>query len=108
MGKILIGLSFFKWYSVTLDLKNNLVHFPEVSLQLKKHYGKFNCGALDQKTLQKDVVGPLRKVMVPTITATELDTSFEVTAAHPAFTRKSDFIMIRQWTILETQEKPLK
>ena len=35
MGNNLIGTSFFKKYSVTLDLANNIVRFPELTLQLK-------------------------------------------------------------------------
>ena len=32
MGNILIGMSFFKMYSVTLDLANNVVKFPDITL----------------------------------------------------------------------------
>ena len=36
MGTILIGMSFFEKYSVNLDIKNHLVHFPNhmMSMQL--------------------------------------------------------------------------
>ena len=39
MGNILIGMSFFEKYSVTLDLANNIVKFPEITLQLKPPNG---------------------------------------------------------------------
>ena len=35
MGYIPIGMSFFKKYSVALDFANNIVRFPEITLQLK-------------------------------------------------------------------------
>ena len=33
MGNILIGMSFFKKYSVTLDLANNTVKIPDITLK---------------------------------------------------------------------------
>ena len=35
MGNILIVMSFFKKYSVRLDLENNIVRFPDITLQLR-------------------------------------------------------------------------
>ena len=93
LGNILIGMSFVKKYSVTLDLQNNLVHFPDLSLEVKPHHGKFRCGAFELKTLQKVVVGPFQQVMVPNITATEIDNSFKITEATTAFNQQPDFIL---------------
>ena len=91
VGKILISMCFFKEYSVTIDLTNNLVRFSDLSLQLKSHHGKLGWGTFELKALQKLAVGPLQQTMVPTITAAELDTSFVITEVTTASTRKSDF-----------------
>ena len=93
MGNILIGMYFFDEYSVTLDLRTNRVRFPDLSLQLKPDYGKFKGEAFELKLLQKVVVGRFQQVMVPTITATELDTSLGITEATLVFIRKSDLIV---------------
>ena len=44
--------------SVMLELKNNVVHFSDLSLQLWSQHRKFRCGTFELKTLQKNVVGP--------------------------------------------------
>ena len=44
IGNILIGLSFFRKYCVTRDLRNKLVHFPDLSLQFMPHHRKFKYG----------------------------------------------------------------
>ena len=41
MGNILIGMSFFEKYSETLDLANNVVKFPDITLQLKPDRGRY-------------------------------------------------------------------
>ena len=70
-----------------------LLHFPELSLQLKLHHGKIRCRASELEALQKVVVGPFPQVMVPTIAATDIDISFGITEATPASTRKSDLTL---------------
>ena len=55
MGNVLIGMSFFKKYSVTLDLANNIVKFPDITLQLRLVNGKFKNKLLEMKTTQKIV-----------------------------------------------------
>ena len=49
MSNILIGMSFYKKHSVTLLLKNILVHLSDLSPQLKPRNGKFKCGNFEQK-----------------------------------------------------------
>ena len=78
-----MGMSFFRKYSVTLDLKNNLVHRPDLSLQFRPHHGKFSCGGFELKALQKVVVGPCEQV--PTITANDLEKSFQTSEANSGF-----------------------
>ena len=36
MKLVLIGMSFFEKYSVTVDLKNHLVHPPDISMQIRR------------------------------------------------------------------------
>ena len=92
-GNIFNGMPFFKEYSVTLDLKNNLVHFLEFSLKLKPHHGKFRCGSIEMKSLQKVVAGPFEQDFVPTNAATEIGTSFGITDFTRAFSQKSDVVV---------------
>ena len=61
MGNILIGMSFFKKYSVTLDLANNIVRFPEITLQLKPPNGKFKLQMLELRITQKQPSRPDNK-----------------------------------------------
>ena len=52
IGNILIGMSFFKKYSFALDLANNIVKFPDTTLQLQSVNGKFKNELLELKTTQ--------------------------------------------------------
>ena len=61
MGNILIGMSFFKKYSVTLDLANNIVRFQETTLQLKPPNGKFKLQMLELRTTQRQPSRPDNK-----------------------------------------------
>ena len=36
MGAVLIGMSFFEKYSLTLDANNHLFHVPDVSIQVRR------------------------------------------------------------------------
>ena len=53
-----IGMSFFKKYSVTLDLANNIVKFSDITLQLRSVNGKFKNKLTELKTTQKMVIQP--------------------------------------------------
>ena len=63
VGNILIGLSFFKKYSVTLDLANHIVGFPEITLQLKPPIGKFKLPMLKLRASQKTTISPRQQVL---------------------------------------------
>ena len=106
MGNILIRMSFFRRYSLTLDLKNNLVHRPDLSLQIRPHHGKFSCRAFELKALQKVVVGPCEQVL--TITAAELENSFGTSEANPAFPGNPISSFSQQWTSFKKYERPTK
>ena len=43
MGNILTGMSFFKQYSLTPYIRNHLIQLTDVSLQLRKVNGHYNC-----------------------------------------------------------------
>ena len=75
MGNILIGMSFFKKYSVTLNLANNIVKFPDITLQLRSVNGKFKNKLLELKTTQKTVIQPNQQVFVPVVIERDLATS---------------------------------
>ena len=72
MGNVLIGMSFFRKYSVTLDLANNIVKFPDITLQLRSVNGKFKNKLLELKTTQKMVVQPNQQVFVPVVVERDL------------------------------------
>ena len=90
MDNILIGMSFFKNYFIKLDLENNLVLFPDLSLQHWLKHDKFKCASFELGATQKVAVGPFQQVMVPTIAAKDLETSTGSLDATPSFSRKSD------------------
>ena len=77
---------------LSADLRNNFLHFPDLSLQLKLHERKTGCGGLEVKPPKIFLVRTFQQDMVPINVATELETSFGITEATPAFARKSDFI----------------
>ena len=65
MGNILIGMSFFKNNSETLDLANNFVRFPEIALQLKPPNGKFKLQMLELRASQKITISSTQQVFFP-------------------------------------------
>ena len=58
MGNILIGMSFFKKYSVTLDLANNIVKFPDITLQFQKQTTRIEDNSEDCDPTQSTSVRP--------------------------------------------------
>ena len=67
MGNVLIGKSFFKKYSVIFDLANNIVKFPDITLQLRSVNEKFKNKLLELETTQKIVIKPNQQVIVPVV-----------------------------------------
>ena len=67
-------MSFFKKYFVTLDLANNIVKFPDITLQLRSNSvnGKFKNKLLELKTTQKAVIQPNQQVFVPVVLERDL------------------------------------
>ena len=58
-------MSFFKKDSVTLDLANNIVKFPDITLQLKPQNGKFKCKLIEMATTQKITLQPMQQAFIP-------------------------------------------
>ena len=69
MDNVLIGMSFFKKYSVTLDLTTNIGKFPDITLQLRSFTMNSKNKLLELKTTQKLVIQPNQQVFVPVVIA---------------------------------------
>ena len=75
-------MSYFKQNSVTLDLRNLLIHFPDVSLQLRKANRNYNCDMLELRA----VLPPNQQVVVEVWTNAEMETTTGTAEAPPAIT----------------------
>ena len=75
MGNILIGRSCFKKYTVTLDLANNVVNFPDIALQLKSERGRYKIKMIDLQTTQKTVIQPDQQLIVPVLAERDIGTT---------------------------------
>ena len=93
MGNILIGMSFFKKYSVTLDLANNIVRFPEITLQLRPQNGKFKFQMLELRASQKTTIQPRQQVFNPVTSEKDIGQVTGTVEAFPAFERKTELLV---------------
>ena len=92
MGIILKGMSFSKQYSVKLDIRNRLIHFPDVSLQLGKANGKYNCDMCKLRSAHRIVLPPYQQITVPLCKDTEIGTTTGIAEATPTINRKEAFL----------------
>ena len=91
-GTILIGMSFFEKYSVNLDIKNHLVHFPNhmMSMQVKQQQNqKFKTGLIELYSCEKKVNPPHHQIMLPVHSASYLTQATGTIEGTPAFMRKT-------------------
>ena len=102
MGNVLIGMSFFKKYSVILDLANNIGRFPDITLQLRPVNGKFKNKLLELKTTQKMVIQPNQQVFVPVVIERDLGNITGTVEGLPAFERRSHLLVSP--ALIETRE----
>ena len=102
MGNILIGMSFFKKYSVILDLANNIVKFPDITLQLRSGNGKNKNKLLELKTTQKIVIQPNHQVFALVVIERNLGDITGTVEGLPAFERRSHLLISP--ALSETQE----
>ena len=93
MGNVLIGMSFIKKDSVTLDLANNIVKFPDITLQLRSVNRTFKNKLLELKTTQKMVIQPYQQVFVPVIIERDLGDITGTVEGLPAFERRSHLLV---------------
>ena len=93
MGIILIGMSFFKKYSVTLDLANNIVRFPDITLHLRPTNEKFRTKMMQLQTLQKSVIPPGQQLFDPVSAEDDIGTLTGTVEAFPAFERRTQLLV---------------
>ena len=86
-------MSFFKKYSVTLDLANNIVRFPDITLQLRPVNVKFKNKLPELKTTQKMTYQPNQQVDVPVVNERDLGDITGTVEGLPAFERRSHLLV---------------
>ena len=65
MGVVLIGMTFYEFHLVTIDVKNRLVHLPDISAQVRRKSGtKYLNNLLELQTTQKMMIPPFQQVML--------------------------------------------
>ena len=92
MGTILIGMSFFEKYSVNLDIKNHLVHFPNhmMSMQVRQQKNnKFKTGLINLCSSNRTVIPPLHQVMIQVHSDADITLTTGTVEGSPAFMRKT-------------------
>ena len=93
MGNILIRMSFFNKYSKNLDEANNIVIFPEITLQLKPPNGKLRLQMLELRVSQKatnQLISPKQHIFVPATVEKDIGTVTGSVEAFPSFGRKTE------------------
>ena len=108
MGNILIGMSFFKKYSMTLHLANNIVSFPEITLQLKPHNGKFKLQMLELRATQKTTISPRQQVFVPVIAEKDIGNVTGTVEAFPAFERRTELLVSPSMSEIKKQQSQVQ
>ena len=93
MGNILIGMFFLEKYSVTLDLTNNVVKFPNITLQLKPERGRYKIQMIELRTTQMTVIQPDHQLIVPVLSERDLGTIQGTVETFPAFERKTQLLV---------------
>ena len=93
MGNVLIGMSFFTKYSVTLDVANNIVKFPGITRELRSDNGKYKHELLELKTTQKIIIQPNQQVFVPRVIERDLGNISGTVESLPAFEKRSHLLV---------------
>ena len=92
MGTISIGMSFFEKYSVNLDIKNHLAHFPNhmMSMQVRQQKNnKFKTGLINLCSSNRTVIPPLHQVMIQVHSDADISLTTGTVEGSPAFMRKT-------------------
>ena len=96
MGTILIGMSFFEKYSVNLDIKNHLVHFPNhmMSMQVRQQTNKkFKTGLIDLYSSSRTTIPPHHQVLIEVHSDVDISRTTGTVEGTPAFMRKT-FLLV--------------
>ena len=93
MGNILIGMSFSKKDSVTLDLANSFIKFPDITRQLKPEQGRYKSNMIKLRTSQKTVIKPHQQIINPVLAEKDLGTIKGTMETFPAFERKTQLLV---------------
>ena len=93
MGNILIGMSFSKQDSVTLDFANSFVKFPDITLQLKPEQRRYKSNMIKLRTSQKTVIKPYQQLFNPVLAEKDLGTIKGTVETFPAFERKTQLLV---------------
>ena len=102
MGNVRSGMCLFKKYSVTSDLADNIVKFPDITLQLRSVNGKFKNKLHELTTTQKTVIQPNQHVFVPVVIERDLGDITGTVEGLPGFERRSHQLVSP--ALSETQE----
>ena len=102
-GNNLIGMSLFRKYSVTLDLANNIVRFPGITLQPKPPNGKFRLQMLELRTTQKTTISPGQQIFVHATTDKNIGTVTGIETV-PAFQRKTKLVVSPSMSEIKDQQ----
>ena len=96
MGTIFIGMVFFEKYSVNLDIKNHLVHFPNhmMSMQVRqqKNY-RFKTGLINLCSSNRTVIPSLHQVMIQVHSDADISLTTGTVEGSPAFMRKTRLLV---------------
>ena len=93
MGNIFIGMVFLKKDWRTLDFSENLVHFPDFQLQLKRSNRKYKYKMCNSRAAQKLLVPLLQQIKVLMCTVEDMNTSQGTVETNPSVNRKAALLV---------------
>ena len=94
MGIVLLGMTFFEIYLVTIDVKNHLVHLPDISTQVHRKSGsKYPNSLLELQTTQKMVIPPFQQVILPVLGEATYAPTNGALETTPTFERRDAFLV---------------
>ena len=104
MGKILNGMFFFQKDSSTVDLANNIVQFPDITLQLRPTNGKFKTKMMQLHTAQRTIITSRQQLFVPVVAEDDLGTVTGTTEAFPPFERRTQLLVSPALTQIKNRQ----
>ena len=93
MGHILFGMTFLRKHRMTLDISKHLVHFRDISLQLKPSNENYKCKTCILRDAQKNVVSPFQQFILPMCTNEEMSSSQGTIEATPSVNQKAALLI---------------